>query len=248
MSLGFTIAINAFPFLDLLETEVESLVQKVINAGPGDTATVKNAMDATRRRLAQGIEVFVRSLPTTIRNDASLSRAAAYALVGLADERMLHYSSGGLEAWRERLLEYDLYGSALAGQEIVARAEATTQGSHLEESTDTGGQLLAPLYLAVFRSGFEGSLRGDATRLAVLTSSLEQAVGAGRDRHIQIATEAGPGRIGLAPLPTAVTGISLWLVTGFMLWLALPADSLQSAENTARDIRELSQQADKRLN
>lgn len=229
MSTAFAVAINAFPFLDLLDREVETLTQKALEAGV-DNPTLYKEMDECRRRLAQGVDTFVRSLPTLVRNDANTSRAAAYALVGLVDERMLHHSIGGLERWRERLLEYELYGSALAGQEIVARAQAAAQGSSFQP--DAGDvSLLAPLYLAIFRSGFEGSLRGDVTGLALLISSLEQTIGAGRDRQIEIASDAGPKRSGFSPLSMAAFGLVLWLLSGFVIWFALPFSDLQTADH-----------------
>lgn len=227
MSIGFSIAISAFPFFDLLDQEVDQLMQKVMEAGSSESIALHADMDATRRRLSQGVDAFVRSLPSQARNDANVSRMAAYALVGLADERILHYPAGGLERWRERLLEHELYGSALAGQEIVSRAQAAAQGSL--ENDSTGITLLAPLYLAIFRSGFEGSLRGDVTGLALLINSLEQSIGTDRNRRISMASEAGPTRSGLSPLSMGVFGLLLWLLSGLGVWFALPFNSLQEA-------------------
>lgn len=228
MSVGFSIAISAFPFFDLLDQEVDQLMQKAVEAGSSESIALYADMDAARRRLAQGVEAFVRSLPSQARNDANVSRTAAYTLVGLADERMLHYSSGGLERWREKLLEHELYGSALAGQEIVSRAQTASQGS-LQNDT-SGNTLLAPLYLAIFRSGFEGSLRGDVTGLALLTNSLEQIIGTDRDRRVGMTAELGPTRSGFSPLSMAVFGLLLWLLSGLGVWFALPFNSLQEAD------------------
>lgn len=235
MSTGFSIAMSAFPFLDLLDKEVEALIQQAmggeaggaIGAAAADNATLYGEMNACRRRLSQGVDAFIRSLPTLVRNNANTSQAAAYALVGLADERMLHHSSGGLEGWRERLLEYELYGSALAGQEIVSRARSSAQGF---DSGSGDSAMLAPLYLAVFRSGFEGSLRGDVTGLALLINTLEQAVGAGYEKQSAIASDLGPKRSGLSPTSLAIFGFVVWLFSGLLIWSALPFDTLQRAD------------------
>ena len=162
------------------------------------------------------------------------SRAVAYALVGLADGRMLHHPAGGLERWRDRLLEFELYGSALAGQEVVAQARAAvtiTEGTAAER-----GHLsfLAPFYLGVFRAGFEGSLRGDAIGLSSLIAALEEAVGAHRQGALEVAPDVRPKRMGLAPLPLAVLGLAAWLAAGFAVWLALSGQSLEESDRMAQ--------------
>ena len=236
MSVPFDVAIRAVPFLDLLDGEVESLAAQVLEIGGGPSEAA--AMDATRRRLAQGVDAFVRSLPSVVRNDVNTSRIAAYTLVGLVDERMLHYPAGGLERWREHLLEFELYGSALAGQEIVSRARAATYGTvaDLDEDQAGGAALLAPLYLAVFRSGFEGSLRGDVSELNTLISSLEETVSTGRARPIGVASGDRPLRTGLSMERVAAIGVSLWLACGFTLWLTLASDTLDTADQVAQRI------------
>ena len=133
MSVGFQVAVCAVPFFDLLDGEEESLAVEVAEAP--DAATAIAAMDASRQRLAQAVDSVVRSLPAAVRSDLTASRAVAYALVGLVDGRMLHRPAGGLERWRERLLEFELYGSALAGQEVVAQAQTAARG--IAEGTPT---------------------------------------------------------------------------------------------------------------
>ena len=229
MSIGYSIAMGVVPFLDLLDEEEEALTEKVREAS-GDAA-VAAAMEASRRRLAQGVDSVVRGLPSVIRNDLTASRSIAYALIGLADERMLHHPAGGLERWRERLLEFDLYGSALAGQEVAAGARAAARGE-----TEGDAAMLAPLYLAVFRSGFEGSLRGDAVGLASLIASLEEAVGAQRERPSVLAADTRPTRIGLAPLPMAMLGLAAWLVAGLVVWFALSGNALDDSDRMAKRI------------
>ena len=258
MSVGFTVAILAVPFFELLDREVKAVATAAFGseqdadqapggagaAGGGaagalvplaESRGLQSVMEASRVRLAQGIDNFVRSLPSVVRNDSASTRAAAYAVVGLADEKMLHYPSGGLEAWRDRLLEVDLYGSALAGQEVIRQAQESAQGVGV--AGQAGSQaLLAPLYLALLREGFEGSLRGDALGLAALTASLEETVGAVRGPPGDIAADAGPARKGFPPAPLAVTGFALWLVVGVLLWLTTGGDDLADADRIAGQV------------
>ena len=228
MSIGYSIAMGVVPFLDLLDEEEENLAEQVRDAS--GAATVAAAMEASRRRLAQGVDAVVRALPVVIRNDLTASRSVAYALIGLADERMLHHPAGGLDRWRERLLEFDLYGSALAGQEVISRAQEAARDS------DGDAGMFAPLYLAVFRAGFEGSLRDDTVGLASLIASLEEAVGAQRKRPTVLASDVRPTRIGLAPLHMAVLGLGAWLVAGFAVWFALAGDALDESDRMAKRV------------
>ncbi len=235
MSLAFSIAIAATPFFDLLDREEEALAAKMLETSDESVAAVEMAQ--SRRRLAQGVDAFVRSLPTLIRNDANTARAAAYALVGLVDERMLHHPAGGLDRWRDQLLEYELYGSALAGQEIITRARATAYGSATDLRSDNVGaaseSLLAPFYLGVLRAGFQGALRDDPLGLTSLITSLEEAIGADRRAMPQILTDIRPKRFGVSPLALAAMGVAVWLASGFMIWLTLSGNSLDRADYIA---------------
>lgn len=250
MSLGYNIAINAVPFFDLLDREVKAVAEAVFGPGGGeaesvvelageaqaavpDERSIRSAMENSRRRLSQGVDAFLRRLPVAVRSDAAATRAAAYALVGLADERMLHYPAGGLAGWRERLLESELYGSALAGQEVIRQARNATQGGAGDREA-TG--LLAPLYLALLREGFEGSLRGDALGLSSLTSTLEETVGALRGTIADVASDVGPRRIGLSPRALAAAGLALWLASGLVFWTVLAGDALNDARHVAERI------------
>ena len=237
MSIGYSIAIAAVPFFDLLDSEEESLAAQVLEAG--DDRSVAAAMEGTRRRLAHGVDAVVRSLPTAIRSDLTVSREVAYALIGLADERMLHHPAGGLDRWRERLLEFDLYGSALAGQEIAMQARNAAHGVSGSSGAGAAGSdaaLLAPLYLGVFRAGFEGSLRGDTVGLSSLVASLEEAAGAGRERPIDIAADVRPTRIGLSPATLAALGLMAWLVCGPGVWYVLAVEPLKDTARIAERV------------
>ena len=222
------------PFFDMLDEEEASLAPEVADAG--DAAAVSAAMDQSRRRIAQAVDRVVRSLPATVRGDLTASRAVAYALVGLVDGRMLHRPAGGLDRWRERLLESELYGSALAGQEVVAQAQMAARGITEGTPTVSHPSTLAPFYLALFRAGFEGSLRGDAVALSSLVAALEQAVGARRDGRLEVAPDVRPTRVGAAPLPLAAMGLAAWLVAGFAVWFALFGTAFEEADQMANRV------------
>lgn len=234
MSIGFQVAVCAVPFFDMLDEEEASLSTEVAEAS--DAAAGSAAMEQSRQRIARAVDRVVRSLPATVRSDLTASRAVAYALVGLADGRMLHRPAGGLEGWRERLLESELYGSALAGQEVVAQAQAAARGIAEGTPTVSHPSTLAPFYLAVFRAGFEGSLRGDVVGLSSLVAALEEAVGAHRDGRLEVAPDMRPTRVGIAPLPLAGMGLAAWLVAGFAVWFALFGTSFEEAERMANRV------------
>lgn len=234
VSIGFQVAVCAVPFFDMLDEEEASLSAEV--AGAHDAAAASAAMEQSRQRIAQAVDRVVRSLPAPVRGDLTASRAVAYALVGLVDGRMLHRPAGGLEQWRERLLESELYGSALAGQEVVAQAQAAARGIAEGTPTVSHPSTLAPFYLALFRAGFEGSLHGDVVGLSSLTAALEEAVGAGRDRRLEVAPDLRPARVGVAPLPMATIGLAAWLVAGFAVWFALFGNSFDEADQMSNRI------------
>lgn len=234
MRIGLEVAIDAAGFLDLLDREEEALAKKVLDAD--DSTVAFSALDSSRQRLAGAVDAFVRGLPTVVRNDSERSRQAAYALVGLADERMLHHPAGGLEGWRERLLEYELYGSAVAGQEIVMRAKEAAASGMMLSSPDDGGvgaDILAPLYLAVFKAGFEGSLRGEPSEIASLSAALEEIIGRRHEPIVETPVELRPRRVGLAPVPLALLGLSLWLGSGYAVWTLLAREPLEDIERIA---------------
>ena len=89
--------------------------------------------------------------------------------------------------------------------------------------------MLAPLYLAVLRAGFEGALRGDNTALSTLTSSLMDTVGAGRDGSVGLASGGRPSRMGLPVRSLAAAGVAVWLGAGFLTWYLFSAEPLERA-------------------
>ena len=234
MNPGYAVAVAAVPFFDLVDELENELARQVIDAG--DPAIANSHMEAACRRLAHQIDAVIRSLPTVVRSDLELAREVGYALAGLADERILHHPAGGLQQWQQHLVERMLYGSSLAGEEIVRRANRCVQGfsrSGAGYETDRGG--LAPLYLGLFRAGFEGQLRSNPTALSVLVSSLEESVGPARRGSVSLASEERPKRFALSPLVLVFGGLLAWMVPAALVWhlLAGPA-LLQSVRLTDR--------------
>lgn len=230
MSIGFQVAVDTAAFFDILDREEASLAAAVADAP--DHASVASAMEAARSRLSQAVDSAIRSLPAVLRTDLNAARDIAYGLVGVVDGRMLYRPAGGLSQWRERLLESELYGSAIAGDEIIARARRASQAG-----PDSDAGLLAPFYLALLRDGFQGALRDDASALTVLNASLEEAVGVRREAPLQVAPDARPRRLSVAPAPLAGLGIGAWLAAGFAVWLTLAGAPLADSDRMAERVQ-----------
>jgi type VI secretion system protein ImpK len=81
-------------------------------------------------------------------------RGAQYAMAAFADEVFLHLNWPGREAWREHLLEFRLFGSHRAGEEVFERIEV------LLRDRDSAYTELARIYLMVLALGFQGKYRG----------------------------------------------------------------------------------------
>lgn len=246
MIAGHVVAISAVPFIDLLAEQESSLVAVLLGADgePVDSHVAANAIEATRRRLIQGIDSAVRSLPAAVRGDQRASKAFAYALVALADERMLHHPTGAVERWRTRLLEAELYDTALAGQEVVRRARAAAlSDAELETGVKVmeDSSVFAPLYLALLRAGFEGSLRGAPVELSALIASLEEATGSVRttDRRALAASSAAdrPARSAISPRALAVIAFLVWLLGAPALWYGLAGNTFLESASVAERLR-----------
>ena len=235
MNIGCTIAIAAVPFLDLLDGEVEALGERLIAAEDG--AERDAALEAARRRLVSGMDAVVRGLPAAVRSEHALARAIGYALTGLADERMLHHPTGATERWREHLLESELYRTSLAGEEIVRRARETLHGEATEEMA--ASSVLAPLYLGVFRAGFEGSLRDNAPGLAALIAALEERVGAKAPERYRTRPlpDAQPRRLGMSMRAMVGAGLAVWLVSSSVAWTYANWDALKASAAMAERVR-----------
>ena len=238
MSIGLDIAIRTMGFLDLLDDE-ERVLAVCVHEAEGDERRIMAAMDAARRRFAREIETTIRRLPPLAASDPGLAREIGYALAGLADERILHYPAGGLGAWRERLLETELYGSALAGHEVIERAEAAAYARpEGNGAAGAGPGLLAPFYLGLLRSGFEGELRGDPRREALIAALVEAT---GKPPACSLPAGERRLRTRVRPLALALTGLAIWLVTGAAVWWVLAAEPLRDAQALVEEIDRVEQ-------
>jgi len=85
---------------------------------------------------------------------AALYRRAQYVMAALADEIFLYLDWPGREAWRTHLLEFKLFQSYRAGEEVFRRIEA------LLRTRDPADMELAKIYLMALALGFRGALRG----------------------------------------------------------------------------------------
>jgi type VI secretion system protein ImpK len=77
-------------------------------------------------------------------------REAQYAMAALADEVFLRLDWDGREAWQDHLLEFRLFQTHCAGEELFERIEKLLRDGH------SAYKELARVYLIVLGLGFEG--------------------------------------------------------------------------------------------
>ncbi|QRK05084.1 DotU family type IV/VI secretion system protein [Archangium violaceum] len=77
-----------------------------------------------------------------------------YVLTSFADEMMVHTPWYGHEAWRENLLEDELFGTHVAGDRIFEEVE------RLLRERDPARAEIAAVYLMALALGFQGRYRG----------------------------------------------------------------------------------------
>lgn len=87
---------------------------------------------------------------------AEMYKKAQYVMAALADETFLYLDWPGHDAWRSDLLEYRLFHSYNAGEEIFRRIGAIL---HTRDPVDAE---LAKILLLALGLGFRGQLRGPA--------------------------------------------------------------------------------------
>ena len=115
------------------------------------------------------------------------------------------------------------------------RARAAAHGvPDADTGLMSGSSVLAPFYLAVFRAGFEGALRGDAVGRSTLITALEEACAVHQATRFEVPPDNRPRKWGLAPLPLAGLGIAAWLLAGFAAWFALSGDALVDSDRLAQ--------------
>ena len=241
MDAGYAVAACALPFIAGLEGEIAGLAGAGVGA-EGDLridGVEAPSLESARRRLAHAADAAVRALPRASAGVPGAAAAFAYGLVGLADERMLHHPAGLIEGWRARLLETELYASAIAGEEIVRRARSAARAGH-DRGDDDGG--LGPaFYLALMRAGFEGELRGDRGGLGELVSALEEAAGIrGFDPSVTPELPRAGLRVHRAAFsPGMLAGAAalVWVASAPVLWSVFAGPALAESTHMAARLR-----------
>jgi type VI secretion system protein ImpK len=120
------------------------------------SATNGPMREALPSGLAPDAEIIARHLQTLL--SRQLARGgdteATYAMVALADDIFLHESNWpGHNTWRDLLLEYRMFQSHMAGEEIFTRID------RLLEARRTSQVEMGQVYLLVLQQGFRGGLR-----------------------------------------------------------------------------------------
>jgi type VI secretion system protein ImpK len=166
---------------------------------------------------------------------SAIYRRAQYVMAALADEIFLYLDWPGREAWRANLLEFKLFQSYRAGEEIFRRIEA------LLRTRDPADSELAKIYLMALALGFRGELRGpegqarvDVYRRELYTFLTNRDPGTPRDPQSMFpeayqsnVEAAGAGRRLSAARRWLLAGLLLalvWIVVSHRVWLGLIED------------------------
>lgn len=166
---------------------------------------------------------------------SAIYRRAQYVMAALADEIFLYLDWPGREAWRTNLLEFKLFQSYRAGEEVFRRIEA------LLRTRDPADSELAKIYLMALALGFRGELRGpeaqariDWYRRELYTFLTQRDPGTPREPHslfpeaYQSTVDAsGAGRRLSAARRWLLAGLVLallWIVVGHRIWIGVVED------------------------
>ena len=149
----------------------------------------------------------------------AIYRRAQYVMAALADEIFLYLDWPGREAWRTQLLEYKLFQSYNAGEEVFRRIEAVLR------TRDPADSELAKIYLMALALGFRGALRGagaqariDWYRRELYTFLTNRDPGTPRDPH-SLFPEAYQSNLETAGSARRLSPARRWLLTGLLLLL-----------------------------
>lgn len=149
----------------------------------------------------------------------AIYRRAQYVMAALADEIFLYLEWPGREAWRTQLLEYKLFQSYNAGEEVFRRIEAVLR------TRDPADAELAKIYLMALALGFRGALRGPAAqaridwyRRELYTFLTNRDPGTPRDPH-SLFPEAYQSNLETAGSARRLSPARRWLLTGLLLLL-----------------------------
>ena len=164
------IALSAFQTLlrSILDNENELKSLTV-----SDEDQIRDAIILRKSILKLAIEDFRSQLRPFLGTAASAaSDELTYIGVSLADDRIIKLDWKFSNRWADSPLEYDIFGSRNAGQEIFTRIEKV-----LEENV--GSKLMNVLYFWLLCSGFSGKYansQGSAEILSFKKSLLESGV------------------------------------------------------------------------
>jgi type VI secretion system protein ImpK len=149
----------------------------------------------------------------------AIYRRAQYVMAALADEIFLYLDWPGREAWRTQLLEFKLFQSYNAGEEVFRRIEAVLR------TRDPADSELAKIYLMALALGFRGALRGpggqariDWYRRELYTFLTNRDPGTPRDPH-SLFPEAYQSNLETAGSSRRLSPARRWLLTGLLLLL-----------------------------
>ncbi len=170
---------------------------------------------------------------------SALYRRTQYVMAALADETFLYLDWPGRDAWRANLLEFKLFQSYRAGEEVFHRIDA------LLRTRDPADLELARIYLLALGLGFRGSLRGpegeariDAYRRELYTFLTNRDPGTSREPH-SLFPEAYQSNIETSGSSRRLTPGRRWLLAGLLLLLGWILLSHHLWTNTTEDLRPL---------
>jgi type VI secretion system protein ImpK len=150
---------------------------------------------------------------------SAIYRRAQYVMAALADEIFLYLDWPGREAWRANLLEFKLFQSYRAGEEIFRRIEA------LLRTRDPADSELAKIYLMAIALGFRGELRGpegqarvDVYRRELYTFLTNRDPGTPREPQ-SLFPEAYQSNVEASGAGRRLSAARRWLLAGLLLAL-----------------------------
>ncbi|HEV2854762.1 MAG TPA: DotU family type IV/VI secretion system protein [Thermoanaerobaculia bacterium] len=149
----------------------------------------------------------------------AIYRRAQYVMAALADEIFLYLEWPGRDAWRTQLLEFKLFQSYNAGEEVFRRIEAVLR------TRDPADAELAKIYLMALALGFRGALRGpgaqariDWYRRELYTFLTNRDPGTPRDPH-SLFPEAYQSNLETAGSARRLSPARRWLLLSLLLLL-----------------------------
>jgi len=192
--------------------------------GPGDPAAVGGGGAVVPSTIWQGLLGLLNRQELNIRRSggeygSGLYRRAQYVMAGLADETFLYLDWSGREAWRANLLEFKLFQSYRAGEEVFRQIDTILR---TRDPVDTE---LAKVYLLALGLGFRGELRGpegevriEAYRRQLYTFVTNRDPGMAREAQ-SLFPEAYGSNIETAGESRRLSQVRRWTIAGVLLLL-----------------------------